>query len=103
MKIVYFHNNINLFIRSLEDRVSAKVNSAIKYLSIEEYHLSMPYSKKIEKDIYELRISSIQNIRIFYTFYENSIVVLHAIKKTTQKLELRDLKTARQRLRDLHS
>ncbi len=103
MKIFYFHDNIKSFIISLEDNVSSKVYSAIEYLSIEEYHLSMPYSKKIEKDIFELRILSPQNIRVFYTFYKGSIVILHAIKKTTQKLEHHDLRTVRRRLRDLQS
>lgn len=103
MEILYFHHSIKDFIDSLEDQVGSKVNRTVEYLSIKEYHLSMPYSKKIERDIFELRIPSKQNIRIFYTFHENKIVLLHIIKKTTQKLELRDLKTARRRLGDLHS
>ncbi|MCR4334239.1 MAG: type II toxin-antitoxin system RelE/ParE family toxin [Patescibacteria group bacterium] len=103
MKVFYFHPDIKLFFNSLEDMVSAKVSSTIKLLSIEEYHLSMPYSKKIEKNLYELRISSFQNIRIFYTFYEDQIVLLHAINKKTQKLKLKDLSTTRNRLKLLHS
>ncbi len=103
MLIKYFHNDIKQFIDSLEDKVSAKVNSVIELLSIEEYHLSMPFSKKIEKNLYELRIFSLQNIRVFYTFFENEIVLLHVINKKTEKLELNDLRTARQRLIHLHS
>lgn len=98
MKVTYFHPDIKIFFDALEDRVGAKVDSAIQLLSVEEYHLSMPYSKKIERDLYELRISSIQNIRIFYTFFDKQIVLLHAINKKTQKLELNDLKTVRRRL-----
>ena len=103
MNIVYFHKNIKSFILSLERKVSAKINSAIYLLSIKGYDLSMPYSKKIEKNLFELRISGLQNIRIFYTFYNNQIVLLHIINKQSQRLELNDLSTARKRLSVLHS
>ncbi len=81
----------------------ARVNKAIGVLRIKTYHLSMPLSKKIEKDLFELRILGIENIRIFYTFYDNKVVLLHAILKKTQRLTLRDLSTARMRLKILHS
>ncbi len=103
MQIAYFHPDIKDFFNTLEDKVSAKVSNTVQLLSMKEYHLSMPYSKKIEKDLYELRISSLQNIRVFYTFNKGQIVLLHAINKKTQKLELNDLKTARNRLALLHS
>ncbi len=35
---------------------------------MEGYNIAMPYSKMIERDIYELRVKSNQNIRVFYTF-----------------------------------
>ncbi len=103
MKIIYFHKDIKSFILSLENKIANKVINTIRLLSIEEYHLSMPFSKKLEKDLYELRILNTKNIRIFYTFYENQIVLLHIIDKKTQKLKLNDLKTARNRLSLLYS
>lgn len=95
MKISFFHEDIKTFLDVLEDKMRAKVNATIKLLS-------MPYSRKVEKNLYELRISSIQNIRIFYTFHDNKIVLLHAIYKKTDKLPLHDLNTARHRLYSLH-
>jgi len=69
----------------------------IELLEIKEYHLRMPHSKKIERDIYELRILVNPSVRIFYTFHNGSIVLLHAIKKQRQKLAKKDTKTARAR------
>jgi len=103
MQIIYYHKDIKSFLDSLETSIRAKVNANIKLLSIEEYHLSMPYSKRVEKNLYELRISGIQNIRIFYTFYNNQIILLYAINKKTDKLPLHSLNSARQRLSGLHS
>lgn len=57
----------------------------------------MPYSKKIEKNLYELRVVGERSIRIFYTFHENRAVLLHLVFKKSQKLLKKDLETARQR------
>ncbi len=103
MKISYYHKDIQSFLNSLEKAVKAKVVSSLELLSIEEYHLSMPYSKRVEKDLYELRVSSLQNIRIFYTFYDGEIVLLYGFNKKTQRLTWNNLNTARRRLKDLHS
>ncbi len=103
MKISYFHPDIKTFLNSLQNEVRVKVYGVIELLAIREYHLTLPFSKKIEKDIYELRISSLQNIRIFYTFHNNQIVLLHIVNKKTQKLSLHDLSTARRRLSILQS
>lgn len=103
MKISYYHKDIQSFLDSLEKAVKAKVVSSLELLSIEDYHLSMPYSKRVEKDLYELRVSSLQNIRIFYTFYDGEIVLLYGFNKKTQRLTWNNLNTARRRLKDLHS
>lgn len=98
MDILYFHYDIAVFLDSLEKTTRAKINRLIRLLSEKEYRLAMPYSRKLEKDLYELRARSGQNIRVFYTFYQNKIVLLHVVSKKTQRLEKQDLETARARL-----
>jgi phage-related protein len=98
MEIVAIHRDIQRFIGDLESSTGTKVARLIDLLSIDAYHLTMPYSKRIEKDLYELRAQSVQNVRIFYTFHDNKIVLLHAIFKKNQKLPKKDLEVARQRL-----
>ncbi|MHB0977898.1 MAG: type II toxin-antitoxin system RelE/ParE family toxin [Minisyncoccota bacterium] len=102
MNIFAVHPDIEKIIKSLDPETQGKVLKLIEVLSIESYHLGMPFSKKLEKDLYELRISSIQNVRVFYTFSSNSVVLLHIFTKKTQKLPANELKTARNRLTLLH-
>ena|SRR3989344_570370 len=102
MEIAYVHPDIPKFFDSLETPMRAKVFRLTELLSIEAYHLGMPYSRKVEKNLYELRARTVQNVRIFYTFYDGKIILLHAVHKKTKKLTMRDLDTARQRLRALH-
>lgn len=103
MEITYFHPDIEYYLESLEKKTKDKVSRTIHLLSRMGYRLSMPFSKKIEKNLYELRILTPENIRVFYTFYQDKIVLLHAIHKKTQKLILKDLNTARNRLKLLLS
>jgi len=97
MEILYAHDDIETFLEHLEKKSFGRVMRMIELLGIEEYHLGMPYSKKIEKDLYELRILVNPSVRIFYTFHNDSVVLLHAIKKQRQKLSKKDIETARAR------
>jgi phage-related protein len=93
------HSDIRKFINSLPEEDRIKVGKTIEILEKKEYSLEMPHSKKIENDLYELRIKSSKNIRIFYTFHQNNIALLHIINKQSQKLSAKDLNTARNRLK----
>jgi phage-related protein len=103
MEIVYFHPDIKSFIASFGNDTAPDIFSAFDILASKGYLLSMPLSKKVEKGLYELRIQGRHNVRVFYTFHKEYIVLLHIIEKKTQKLRLQDLNTARKRLRHLHS
>ncbi len=93
------HKDIDKFINSLSKEERDKVDTAIEMLEIKEYRIEMPFSRKIENDLYELRIKSSKNIRIFYTFHQDNIALLHIIGKKSQKLSLKDINTARNRLK----
>jgi phage-related protein len=101
MEILYFHTDIGDFLDSLEQVTRAKVSRSIEVLAIDGYLLSMPYSKKVDDNLYELRVQSVQSVRIFYTFYGGKIVLLHAVFKKTQKLVKKDIEKAQKRLRYL--
>lgn len=103
MEIINYHEDINIFFNTLDKVSKAKAISLLEMLALKEYQLRMPYSKKITRDIYELRVQSFQNIRIFYTFYQSQIFLLHIINKKTQTLRSKDIKIARNRLRRLQS
>lgn len=99
MEVVATHPDIKKRIAELPRAVEVRVLQLIELLQLREYRLSMPFSKKISKNLYELRVMGEQHIRIFYTFHSNRAVLLHIVSKKSQKLQKRDLETARQRLR----
>lgn len=94
MEIVNVHSDIADTIRSFDGSTKAKIARLVDVLEMQEYRLGMPHSKKIASNLYELRIKSIQNVRIFYMFHREQIVLLHVIAKKTQKLNKKDVEKA---------
>lgn len=85
------------FFKGLQKNTQAKTFRYIDLLEEHGPHLGMPYSKKIRKDIFELRVSSRQNVRILYTFSRGEIYLLHAFKKQTNKIPKREIKITEER------
>ena len=89
------------FIRSKDPSTTAKIVHGIDLLEKYGPVLGMPHSKKISKNLYELRIRGKQEVRIIYTFVKSRIYLLHSFKKQSRKTPLKELKIAEDRLRML--
>ncbi len=88
-------------IRILQKEVMAKVAHNIDLLYEQGPILPMPYSKKIMPNLYELRIRGKQEIRIFYSFKNSNIFILHLFQKKTQKTPQKEINIAVDRLKSL--
>jgi len=102
MKINSIHKDVGKFIINLDKKIQGEVLKALDLLEEKNFNIRMPYSRKIVKNVYELRIISTQNIRIFYTFHNNEIFLLHAINKKSQKLSQKDITKMVSRQKWLH-
>jgi len=89
------------FIKNLQEKTIGKVSQNIDLLKIRGPFLGMPYSKKLTKEISELRVRGKEEVRILYTFSKNNIYLIHAFKKQTQKTPNKELKLAEDRRRTL--
>ena len=102
-RVVYFENaRGERFVKNFIDKQSSAVKA--KYLGmidfLEEYgpFLSPKFTKKIDKGLYELRITGKEQIRVFFTVQQRKIILLHAFKKKTQKIPRKEIKVALSRL-----
>ncbi|MBI3385063.1 type II toxin-antitoxin system RelE/ParE family toxin [Candidatus Gottesmanbacteria bacterium] len=86
------------FIEKQDIVLRIRVAHSIKLLFDQGPFLKPPYIKKLGKRFYELRISGLIPIRIFYTIYNGEYYLLHAFKKKTQKTPLHEIKTALYRM-----
>jgi len=76
----------------------AKIARQIDLLEKHGYLLGMPHSKKLQQDLYELRIRGKNELRILYTFRGNKIFLLHVFKKQSQRTPSKEIKTALSRI-----
>jgi len=101
MEIKFFNKNIEDFVRHMEKSVIARVLRTIDLLEQFGQKLGMPHSKKIASNLFELRVRGKQEVRIFYTFHKNSIVLLHGFVKKTRKAPPKEINIAKRRLNSL--
>lgn len=101
MRVDTFDDALVKFIESLERPTIAKIMREIDLLEKFGHQLDMPHSRKIAANLFELRIRGIQEVRIFYTFSGERVVLLHGFIKKSQKIPLRERVLATQKLHHL--
>ncbi|MFH1284483.1 MAG: type II toxin-antitoxin system RelE/ParE family toxin [Candidatus Peregrinibacteria bacterium] len=101
MEIKFFNRKIGSFIENLEKPVIAKTLRTLDLLEKFENKLGMPHSKKVDSNLFELRIRGKKEIRIIYCFHKNTIVLLYAFIKKTQKIPRTTIALARKLLNSI--
>ncbi|MDO8559404.1 MAG: type II toxin-antitoxin system RelE/ParE family toxin [bacterium] len=99
MEIRIFDRELEKFIQSLEKSTIAKALRTVDLLKIFGSRLGMPHSKKVADRLFELRIRGSQEVRIFYTFNEKSIVLLCGFVKKSDKIPRKEINIAINKLR----
>ena len=85
-------------VRDFIDKQSPEVR--IEYLNIvdrleEDGHLIEPFAKKLDSELFEIRIRKGKQIRVFYFYHEDDYIFgVHAFVKKTQKTPKQELKQA---------
>lgn len=101
MEIRIFDTSLEKFIKTLQKPTIAKVLRSIDLLEQFGQQLGPPHTKKITDNLFELRISGKQEVRIFYTFYKSRIFLLHGFVKKSQKIPSKEIKIALQKTKKL--
>ncbi len=105
-RIIFFESDrgekyVEEIIKSLDPSTIAKVVHTIDMLEKFGPALGMPHSKKLTKELYELRIRGKQELRIIYCFARNDIYLIHGFLKKSQKTPAKELSTAEKRFSNL--
>ena len=89
------------FIKNQQPQAIAKIAHLSNLLEIHGSLLGMPHAKRLEPNLYELRVRGKDEIRIIYGFIGKTIYLLSGFKKQKQKTPKKEIKTAKQRLLSL--
>lgn len=92
-----------------EDIMSLPVTLQARYIGLTqrmlEYgpNLGLPHTDAFGGGLFELRLKSAEGIaRVFFcTMVEQEIIMLHSFIKKTQKTPLKEIKLAKQRMKEL--
>lgn len=100
MKLIY-HDELDRFIDSLQK--PARVKLLRSFILLEKYghDLGMPHVKSLQRGMHELRIRGQQEVRVFFVFHHDEIVVLHGFIKKTSKTPSAEWETAKKRFKSL--
>jgi phage-related protein len=99
-KIVYFPKVIK-FINKLSDKDRSRIKIAIGFLEKYGSGLREPFSKKIDRNLFELRIRGQDAFRIFYSIFYNTYYLVHIFKKKSQKIPRKEIKRALDMIKQL--
>lgn len=94
---------VDAFVKKQQPQAKAKIVQKIRLLKQYGNFLSMPHAKTLDSGLHELRIRGKEEIRIFYCFLGNTIYILHAFKKQTQKTPQKEIDIAFQRMKTIKS
>ncbi len=95
--------DVEKFLNKLRLTTKSKVSRLILLLSQFGSDVREPYSKKLTKNMYELRVRGEEEIRIFYTFKNGIIILFHAFVKKKQKTPLKELKLGLGKLKEVEN
>lgn len=94
---------VKQFIDELERPTIAKLWRMIGLLDNYRHRLTMPYSKMVDRNLYELRVKGKQEVRIMYTFKDDDIILFYGFIKKSQKIPGQQLRTIYQKFLYVHS
>ena len=76
---------VQALLDSLENEAYSKALRFLTFLDRGRYELREPHTKKLTRNIYELRIPGKQEVRLLYGFKNGDIIVVSGFIKKTQK------------------
>ncbi len=86
---------VRAFMAAQPDECQAQYLTMVERLEQDGY-LVEPFAKKLERDLFELRVRRGRQVRVVYYYDDGDFIVgLHAFVKKTQKMPQRELKQAK--------
>jgi len=105
LRVVFFrldsgNEPVRDWLKSLDSPDRKAIGEDIKLIQF-RWPLGMPLVRKLEADLWEVRIhlAGGRHARVFFTIFENQLVLLHGFVKKSHKTPERELEIGRTRKR----
>ncbi|MEK9156901.1 MAG: type II toxin-antitoxin system RelE/ParE family toxin [Patescibacteria group bacterium] len=101
MEVYFAFPDLVEYVNELDSTTHVKVGRTLEALQKYGSEIGMPYSKMIDKNLFELRTQGKKRVRILYAFHQDMAVILLIFVKKTKKIPIREIELAKTRKRDL--
>jgi len=91
MEVVYATNEVQEFVRELEESTRMQTRRLVDSLETHGHRLRMPHSRALGEGLFELRLLGSHPVRLLYCFHEHKAVLLHGVIKKQGSLRTRDV------------
>ncbi len=100
--VVYYSEDLQDLLLGLPEGIQARYVHLTERMVVFGPDLGMPHSRALGKGLFELRMKAKEGIgRVFYgTLPRRRILMLHAFMKKSQKTPAKELRIARERLKE---
>ena len=103
-KAIYYEDTrgkkpVKEFVAKFDEKTRAKILARVEFLETYWHEARRPLVDKIDRDLYELRVTFAgNNVRVIYAYmFKSYIVLLHGFQKKTDKISKNDKLMARKR------
>lgn len=100
MQLIIF-KEVDAFIETLEKPTRSKWLRQLTLLEQYGQQLGMPHVKHMSSGMRELRVRGSQEIRAFFIFRDDQVIIVHVFIKKTQKTPQKEIATAQKRIAQL--
>jgi len=101
--ILYYNEQVQEDIMNLPATLQARYIGSTNRMIVYGPNLGLPHTDSFGSDLFELRLKGAEGIaRVFFcTLVKQEIVMLHSFIKKTQKTPGKELKIAKERMKEL--
>ena len=99
MRVSFINPKLQEYLYSFDKATISKIIKLMDMLEMFGEKIGMPYSRHISNNLYELRIRGNREVRIFYCFYNQGAVLVHAFVKKSQKTPQQEINIAVSRIK----
>lgn len=89
--MIIVSTEVKKFINQLQKPAVAKCSRMMTLLDCFRHNLTMPHSKAIGQNLFELRIRGKQEVRLVYTFQNDNIILFYGFVKKSQRIPPHEL------------
>jgi phage-related protein len=102
-KIIFYNQKVKTSVDNLENSLKGNFYAITDKMLIQGPNLGMPFTKALGNGLFEIRVKGVSGIArgLYCTISMNRIVILNVFIKKSEAIPYKELKLAKQRMKEV--